>query len=39
MENLLLATAIATSFPLALGAARLSLLLLFRAMEANGGRK
>jgi hypothetical protein len=39
MENLLLATAVATSFPLALGAARFSLLILFRAMEVSGGRK
>ena len=39
MENLLLATAVATSFPLALVTARFSLLMLFRVLEVNGGRK
>jgi len=35
MENLLLALAIATPFPVALVAARLSLAVIFRAMESN----
>jgi len=36
MENLLLVTAIGSSFPLALIAAKISLGMIFRAMESEG---